>query len=161
MVKMKWIITDDVSNISSEEFDSERNGIVAGYFELIINMHREGFCPQKIINEKEEGLEDILYWLRHLLEGCNMVKVGKKYEMILLTRNRYKIVMKLDNKMFIYFVEKSNNSIKWKEEVFIEEFESELRKNIKDFKNYIEQINPNLLKSRWIKNLVADVDYYL
>ena len=47
MIKIKWIITDNLSNISLDEFDNEWNGIISGYFELVINQRKEGFCPQR------------------------------------------------------------------------------------------------------------------
>lgn len=153
MIKMNWVITDDLSGISLKEFDNEWNGIISGYFELIINRSREGFCPQRELNQGEEGVEDILYWLSHLSEGINMLKKGKEYEMILLTMNLYKIIMRYDDGMNIYFVNKKDNTIKWQEKITLQEFETELDENINRFFQIIEENNPELLESKWIKRM--------
>ncbi len=155
MIKMKWIITDDLSDITLEEFENEWNGIVSGYFEFTINQNKEGFCPQRIISEAEEGMEDILYWLNHLLEGVNMIKKDKEYEMFLLTMNRYKLVMRLESCMYISFVEIKSNEVKWIEKVSMQEFESELYKNIENFLQFIKETNPVLMESRWVKKLIS------
>lgn len=153
MIKINWVITDDLSNISLEEFDNEWNGIISGYFELIINQNKEGFCPQRKLDEDEEGIEDVLYWLNHLSEGIHVIKEGKEYEMILLTMNLYKIVMKFDDKLNIYFINKKNNTIKWQEVINLQEFENELEENINRFLQMIKVTNSELLESKWIKKI--------
>ncbi len=153
MIKMNWVITDDLSGISLKEFDNEWNGIISGYFELIINRSREGFCPQRELNQGEEGVEDILYWLSHLAEGINMLRKGKEYEMILLTMNLYKIIMRYDDGINIYFVNKKDNTIKWQEKITLQEFETELDENINRLFQIIEESNPELLESKWIKRM--------
>ena len=151
MVKIEWIITDNLTHISSEDFDNENNGIVSGYFELNINQSKEGFCPQREIAGDEEGMEDVLYWLLHLREAVYMIKKRKRYEMLLLTMNRYKIVMELDDFLKVCFVNKVDSTIKWEEKVELQEFENEINKNIEKFLQLIKEMNPELMKSRWIK----------
>lgn len=153
MIKMNWVITDDLSSVSLKEFDNEWNGIISGYFELIINRSREGFCPQRKLNKDEEGMEDVLYWLSHLSEGINMLKRGKQYEMILLTMNLYKIVMRYDDEINIYFINKKYNTIKWQEKISLQEFEDELDENINRFIQIIKENNSELLESKWIKKV--------
>ena len=155
MIKMKWVITDNLSGVSLDEFENEWNGIISGYFEININQSQEGFCPPKKTNKVEEGMEDVLYWLNHLSEGLNMIKKGKEYEMILLTMNLYKIVMRLDDEMCISFVNKRDNMIKWEERVDIQEFQNELSENVEKFLQIIRETNPQLLNSKWIKKLSA------
>lgn len=154
MIKIKWIITDDLCNISLKEFDDEWNGMVYGYFELTVNGVKEGFCPDREISKEEDGMEDILYWLSHLSDGFNSVKKGEEYEMILLTMNVYKLVIKMNEKIEMQFINKKTNAIKWKEKVELQEFENELYENIEKFLKFIEEINPELLKSKWIKKLI-------
>lgn len=153
MIKINWVIADDLSGISLKEFDDEWNGIISGYFELIINGRREGFCPQRKLHQGEEGVEDILYWLMHLSEGLNMLKKGKEYEMILLTMNLYKIIMRYDDKINIYFVKEKDNTIKWKEAITMQEFEAELNESISRFLQVVKEKNSELLESKWIKRM--------
>jgi len=155
MVKMKWVITDNLSEISLGEFENEWNGIISGYFEIKINQRQEGFCPPKKIDEMDDGMEDVLYWLIHLSEGISMIKKGKEYEMLLLTMNLYKIIMRPDEGMWISFVNRKDNTIKWKEKVNIQEFEKELCRNVEKFIQIIGETNPKLLNSKWIKKLNA------
>lgn len=159
MVKIEWIITDDLSNISLNEFNNEWNGIISGYFELVINQVKVGFCPNRKICEEEEGMEDILYWLNHLLDGVNMIKKGVEYEIILLTMNLYKMNMKLGENMEIYFINKKTNEIKWNEEVELQEFENELYESTRKFLQVVKETNPELLKSKWMRRLIS-VDLY-
>lgn len=154
MIKINWVITDDLSDVSLKEFDNEWNGIISGYFELIINRSREGFCPQRKINKDEEGVEDVLYWLSHLSEGIGMLKKGKQYEMILLTMNLYKMVMKNDEGINIYFINKKDNTIKWHEKITLQEFEDELNENINRFIQMLKENNPELLESKWVKRMI-------
>lgn len=154
MISIKWVITDDLSNVTVEEFDYEWNGIISGYFELVINEKKEGFCPERKIDENEEGIEDILYWLIHLSDGLKKIKKGEKYEMLLLTMNKYKLLIELNSAVEFQFVNEWTNEIKWKEVVEMQEFEIELCDNIDGFIKYIRAVNPQLLNSIWIKRLM-------
>lgn len=154
MIKIKWIITDNLSNISLDEFDNEWNGIISGYFELVINQRKEGFCPQRIIHVDEEGIEDVLYWLSHLLEAITVIKKGTKYEMTLLTMNLYKIVIVLNENVKISFVNVNSDVAKWQEEITLQEFEKEIYKNVDNFLQSIEKVNSMLLESKWISRLL-------
>lgn len=158
MIKIKWVITDNLSDITLEEFDNEWNGIISGYFELTINQNKEGFCPQRKIKEDEEGLEDILYWLNHLLKGVHALKKGEEYEMFLLTMNVYRLVMKLDEGLHISFINNKNNETKWTEVVSMQEFESELYESIEAFIQFIKKTNPTLMDSKWINRLKCPIN---
>ncbi len=153
MISIKWIITDDLSSVSVEEFENEWNGIIEGYFELIVNEQRVGFCPNREIKKGEDGLEDIMFWLVEFNRGLKEVKKGEVYEMRLLTRNLYKLILKKGEKVELQYAKEDTNQIDWKEEVEMQEFEQEIFRNIEKFKNEIQCINPNLLDSKWIKKL--------
>lgn len=153
MISIKWIITDDLSNISVKEFENEWNGIIGGYFELIVNEQRVGFCPNREIEKGEDGLEDVLFWLIEFYRGLKRIKKGEVYEMTLLTRNLYKLVLKKKEKVELQYTKVETNEVDWKEEVEMQEFEQEVKRNIKKFKNEIQYINPQLLTSKWIKKL--------
>lgn len=153
MISIKWIITDDLSNVSVEEFENEWNGIIGGYFEVIVNEQRVGFCPNREILKGEDGLEDVLFWLVEFYRGLKKVKKGETYEMTLLTRNLYKLVLKKSEKVELQYIKEDTNEADWKEKVEMQEFEQEVKRNIEKFKNKIQHINPQLLTSKWIKKL--------
>lgn len=157
MISIKWIITDDLDDLSSvsvEEFDNEWNGIIEGYFELIVNEQRVGFCPNREIEKGEDGFEDILFWLAEFNRGLKKVKKGEVFEMRLITMNLYKLILlKKREKVELQYTKKETNQIDWKEEVEMQEFEQEINCKIEKFKNEIQCINANLLTSKWIKKL--------
>ncbi len=156
MIKINWVITDELSHVSLEEFDNEWNGMISGYLELKINGESEGFCPDRPIGTEEEGMEEIVHWLSELYIGLSKVQKGETYEIVLLTMNVYKLFMELNENLEISFVNKRTKDIKWKEEVTLQEFQKELYQNIKKFADYLKQVNPQLLKSKWIKKMLPD-----
>ena len=156
MVKMKWVITDDLSNVSLTEFDYEWNGMIAGFFQLVVNGRKEGIYSERLITSGTMGLDEIVHWLSELYNGLNKVKMGEKYEVILLTMNVYKFCLELNEKLEISFVNKQTGEAKWKESVELQEFEDELYENIEKFLLYLKEINPQLLKSKWIKEMIPD-----
>ncbi|MBQ8260740.1 MAG: hypothetical protein IJZ00_00450 [Lachnospiraceae bacterium] len=153
MIKMEWILTEDLSTISLEEFDNEWRGIIAGHFLLEINQSSVGYCPKEKLQEGEMGLEDVLYWLSMFKEGLIEIKKGKVYEILLLTRNRYNLRMRPEKDLYIDMVSRREKNIKWTECVNLQEFEEELQRNIDKFIQIITETNPQLLKSEWIKPL--------
>ena len=153
MISIKWIITDDLSNVSVEEFENEWNGIIGGYFELIVNQQRVGSCPNREIEKGEEGLEDVLFWLIEFYRALKKLKNGEVYEMTLITRNLYKLVLKKSEKIELQYTKKETNEVDWEEVVEIQEFEQEINRNIEKFRSEIQYINPKLLTSKWIKKL--------
>lgn len=84
MLKLRWIITDNLKEISLKEFSDEWNGIY-GYFELAINEQIIGFCPDRELKIKEEWDENILYWLNKLLIALIDVHNNLKAEIELLS----------------------------------------------------------------------------
>ena len=79
MVKIEWIITDSIKDVKLKEFDTEWDGIF-GYFQICINNHVLGFCPDRELLAGEEGNEDILYWLTKLSDGIIQLNTGQEYE---------------------------------------------------------------------------------
>ncbi len=47
MVKIDWIIMDDFSDITLEEFEHEWCAIIGGDFELTVNQNSIGYCSYK------------------------------------------------------------------------------------------------------------------
>ena len=93
MVKIEWIITDSIKDVELKEFDTEWDGIF-GYFQICINNHVLGFCPDRELLFGEEGNEDILYWLTKLSDGIIQLNTGQEYEIQLLSMNLAKIILK-------------------------------------------------------------------
>ena len=93
MVKIEWIITDSIKDVELKEFDTEWDGIF-GYFQICINNHVLGFCPDRELLAGEEGNEDILYWLTKLSDGIIQLNTGQEYEIQLLSMNLAKIILK-------------------------------------------------------------------
>ena len=153
MLEINWIITDDLSSVTPEVFDTEWCGIIGGWVEFIINEQKEGYCPQRK-EEGEEGLEDVLYWLICLSEGVEKIKANEQYEMTLLTRNQYKLLLQPDiDDVKISFINVATHTVKWTERIELKEFAQEIQKSIDKFIGIIEETNPILLKSKWLRKL--------
>jgi hypothetical protein len=159
MIKIKWKITDIIENISLQEFDTEYNGIY-GYFQICINNQILGFCPDKKLLNEEEGNEDILFWLFKLSDGLNKLNVVQKYEIQLLSMNLAKLVLKKDNKLLISFMNSNTDEIIWSEKIMFQELYNEVKLNIKNFITEIQRINPVILESKLIKNLLKNTFDY-
>ncbi len=101
------------------------------------------------------GLEDVLYWLKGLVEGVNTVYEGKDYEMQLMTRNRCMIKIELVDcqKIKICLWDIFDNELRWEEVVYIKEFTYEVYKNVTYFLKIVKEKNPELLQSKYIKVL--------
>ncbi len=155
MVKIRWIITDNIKSISLEEFNTEWNGIY-GYFEITINNEIIGFYPNRELFANEEGNENILYWLSKLLKGIVQLNNGQEYVIQLLSMNLAKIVFKKSDKVIISFLNKDTNRILWSEKVMVQELYSEVLHNTERFIKEILNQNPLLLKSSMLKKLLEE-----
>ena len=153
MVKIKWIITDSINDVDLNEFDTEWNGIY-GYFEICINNHVLGFCPDRELLAGEEGNEDILYWLTKLSDGIIQLNVGKEYEIQLLSMNMAKIILKKNDKLLISFVNTNTDEVIWSEKMTIKEWCNEIILNIERFIKEVQNNNSILLKTNLIQKLV-------
>lgn len=153
MVKIKWIITDSINDVDLNEFDTEWNGIY-GYFEICINNHVLGFCPDRELLAGEEGNEDILYWLTKLSDGIIQLNVGKEYEIQLLSMNMAKIILKKNDKLLISFVNTNTDEVIWSEKMTIKEWCNEIILNIERFIKEVQNNNSILLKTNLTQKLV-------
>ena len=69
---LSWKITDDISNITVEEFNKEYNGLY-GFIKLKIGDYSIGYIPEN--NVSLGGNSDILYYIKKLIEcGINICK---------------------------------------------------------------------------------------
>ena len=153
MVKIKWIITDSINNVDLNEFDTEWDGIY-GYFEICINNHVLGFCPDRDLLAGEEGNEDILYWLTKLSDGIIQLNVSQEYEIQLLSMNMAKKKKKKNDKLLISFVNANTDEVIWYEKMTIKEWCNEIILNIERFIKEVQKNNPILLKANLIQKLL-------
>ena len=153
MIKIKWIITDSINDVDLNEFDTEWDGIY-GYFEICINNHVLGFCPDRELLAGEEGNEDILYWLTKLSDGIIQLNVCQEYEIRLLSMNMAKIILKKNDNLLISFVNTNTDEVIWSEKMTIKEWCNEIILNIERFIKEVQKKNSNLLKANLIQKLV-------
>ncbi len=153
MVKIKWTITDSINDVDLNEFDAEWDGIY-GYFEIRINDHVLGFCPDRELLAGEEGNEDILYWLTKLSDGIIQLNIGQEYEIQLLSMNMAKIILKKNDKLLISFVDTNTDEVIWSEKITIKEWCNEIILNIERFIKEVQKNNSVLLKANLIKKLL-------
>ena len=153
MVKIKWAITDSINDVDLNEFDAEWDGIY-GYFEIRINDHVLGFCPDRELLAGEEGNEDILYWLTKLSDGIIQLNIGQEYEIQLLSMNMAKIILKKNDKLLISFVDTNTDEVIWSEKITIKEWCNEIILNIERFIKEVQKNNSVLLKANLIKKLL-------
>lgn len=153
MVKIKWIITDSIKDVELKEFDTEWDGIF-GYFQICINNHVLGFCPDRELLAGEEGNEDILYWLTKLSDGIIQLNTGQEYEIQLLSMNLTKIILKKNDKLLISFVNTNTDEVIWSEKMTIQEWHNEVILNIERFINEVQKNNSILLDSNLMQKLI-------
>ena len=153
MVKIEWIITDSIKDVELKEFDTEWDGIF-GYFQICINNHVLGFCPDRELLAGEEGNEDILYWLTKLSDGIIQLNTGQKYEIQLLSMNLAKIILKKNDKLLISFVNTNTDEVIWSEKMTIQEWHNEVILNIERFIKEVQKNNSILLDSNLMQKLI-------
>ena len=153
MVKIEWIITDSIKDVELKEFDTEWDGIF-GYFQICINNHVLGFCPDIELLDCEEGNEDILYWLTKLSDGIIQLNTGQEYEIQLLSMNLAKIILKKNDKLLISFVNTNTDEVIWSEKMTIQEWHNEVILNIERFIKEVQKNNSILLDSNLMQKLI-------
>lgn len=154
MVKIRWKITDVITDVCLNEFNVEWNGIY-GYFEICVNNKIVGFCPDRKLMVGEEGNENITHWLTKLLEGIIQLKADQEYEMQLLSMNLAKVVLERKNKkIIIHFFNSNEDELIWSEEIMADEWYDEIMLNVKKFIKEIEDVNPVLIKTEIIKRII-------
>ena len=153
MVKIEWIITDSIKDVELKEFDTEWDGIF-GYFQICINNHVLGFCPDRELLFGEEGNEDILYWLTKLSDGIIQLNTGQEYEIQLLSMNLAKIILKKNDKLLISFVNTNTDEVIWFEKMTIQEWHNEVILNIERFIKEVQKNNSILLDSNLMQKLI-------
>ena len=153
MVKIEWIITDCIKDVELKEFDTEWDGIF-GYFQICINNHVLGFCPDRELLAGEEGNEDILYWLTKLSDGIIQLNTGQEYEIQLLSMNLAKIILKKNDKLLISFVNTNTDEVIWSEKMTIQEWHNEVILNIERFIKEVQKNNSILLDSNLMQKLI-------
>ena len=153
MIKIKWIIKDSINDVDLNEFDTEWDGIYC-YFEICINNHVLGFCPDRELLAGEEGNEDILYWLTKLSDGIIQLNVCQEYEIRLLSMNMAKIILKKNDNLLISFVNTNTDEVIWSEKMTIKEWCNEIILNIERFIKEVQKNNSILLKANLIQKLV-------
>ncbi len=153
MVKIRWVITDKIEDISADEFNNEWNGIL-GYFEININNQVLGFCPDRKLLFDEEANEDILYWLLELSEGIIHLVDSQEYEVQLLSMNRAKLILRKEDRLRVSFVISNTDEVIWSEEVVIQEWLDEIRSNTSEFIDEIMRVNSVLLNTYSIQKLI-------
>ena len=153
MVKIEWIITDSIKDVELKEFDTEWDGIF-GYFQICINNHVLGFCPDRELLFGEEGNEDILYWLTKLSDGIIQLNTDQEYEIQLLSMNLAKIILKKNDKLLISFVNTNTDEVIWSEKMTIQEWHNEVILNIERFIKEVQKNNSILLDSNLMQKLI-------
>ena len=153
MVKIKWIITDHIKDVELKDFDTKWDGIF-GYFQICINKHFLGFCPDRELLPDEEGNENILYWLTKLSEGSIRLNTDQEYEIQLLSMNLAKILLRKNGKVLISFINTNTNEVKWSEKVIIQEWYDEVILNLGRFIIEVQKDNAVLLDSNLMRKLI-------
>lgn len=153
IVKIRWIITDLIEDVSLDEFNIERGGIF-GYFEICINNQVLGFCPDRKLLSGEEGNEDILYWLFKLSDGIIRLNDGQEYEIQLLSMNLAKIILKKEYNLLVSLVNSNTDEVIWSEKIILQEWCNEIRLNIVKFISEIIRVNSVLLNANLLQKLV-------
>ena len=170
MVKIKWIITDNIKDVDLKEFNTEWNGIY-GHFELCINNQTVGFWPDRELFPGDENITDWLYELSRMI-----VQLGNSMECEweLLAMNLCKIVIKKEDMVVISLMyhhryddkiiwsEKAAASRKsyydttkiiWSEKVTSQELIEELMCAIDKFIVEVQACNADLLDSKIMREI--------
>lgn len=150
---LSWRITDDISNITVEEFNKEYNGLY-GFIKLKIGDNSIGYIPEK--NVLLDGNSDILYYIKKLIEcGINICKKDV-IEVSLLSHNLLKLCVQYNKEKNISVELKmvEDNSIVWKSELSFNQLIDEIDSNYNDICSFIEEYNSKLFKTDLIKSIM-------
>ena len=154
-MKIEWIITDELTNVSKQEFDLEWNGIY-GYFQMTINDKMVGCCPNRELIFDEEGNEDITYWLEELLQAKQMLEEGKEYKFNLLSLNLVGLEFSKRNSANVRMFYNETDETIWSEQIDFNKFGEEIVRSTNEFINIIREKNPSLLECNIIKKLIRE-----
>ena len=150
MIAIRWIVTDELNNVSKEEFDTDWNGIY-GYFELTVNGQSIGFCPQRELFEGEEGDENILYWLTELYKGIQEISAGREYETQLLSMNLARLVFSSKDGIYVRLQGKEGSI--WSEKVDFNQLKQEVDSAIHSFTEQVREKNSALLSTKHFQKM--------
>lgn len=150
---LSWKITDDISNITVEEFNKEYNGLY-GFIKLKIGDYSIGYIPEN--NVLLDGNSDILYYIKKLIEcGINICKKDV-IEVPLLSHNLLKLCVQYnkDENIWVELKMVEDNSIVWRSELSFNQLINEINSNYNNICNFIEKYNSKLFKTDLIKSII-------
>ncbi len=168
MFKVNYRIVDDIDELKSmtvDFFDTEY-GHVSGFIEVCFGEQKEGcYYHENPIQEGEVGGEYIDYWLNDILDVANtlpLTKYAAFYELDTINKwmefkiNGDKIIINVavdeEMKTNNLFIKEPYKGFKYIEPldfcVNMESFDSEIRNTIKRFLEELNEINPQLLKTK-------------
>ena len=133
---LSWRITDDIANISVEEFDKEYNGIY-GYMKL------------------QFGDYSIGYYIKSLIRCGVALKNRENIEIRLLNYNLIKIIVSCVDVVDVKIVNVNNNSIEGSFSLSFKELVEEIKFNYIKLYKYIEEKNKSLLKAKMVKDIIS------
>lgn len=152
---INWKITDDISNVTLNEFNREYNGIY-GFIKLKINKNELG----ELEVENLEGDYDITYYLGKLIEtGIAMYK-KKKIKIMLLNRNLAQLVITFNAEVEIKFTSLDENEIYWSSKISKSELIKEIEYNYHNIYEYICMLNPEILNSIIMKKITENYNIF-
>ncbi len=146
MVYINWKITDNLAEVQIDD-------VIYGGFELCINNHSVGFCPQRDLFPGEEWFENIQYAILELAEAAIRVSENQEYKIALLSTNLLRLDFYPGELLEINCIFTENEVTEWSEIVTYDEFYKEIYKCLKEFLAYIKLRNKSLLKSKFIKDI--------
>jgi len=155
MVKIKWYVVDDISDVSVGEFDHEWDGYLDGHFLLTVNQNEAGFYSQELIDANyPDGEDNVLYWFNKLAEGIRELKKGNIFRFhLMFSANLCDLVMEKQNTkikiMEILAHDSGVNTFRilWEETVDFKEFEDEVYRSGNELLSWICDKNENLVMS--------------
>ncbi len=157
MFKVFWVITDQITDITSYEFEKDWNGIY-GFFEIFINKQELGYCPSTICDM--EGDEEILYWINKLYDAKKAIDNNKKFSFLLLSMNlaelcfrkeKEGVIVSLLHRKTLY---SKTKEIEWEEHIAYEEFCKTIDEAVCRFRKEIREKNSALLQLDALKFLL-------
>lgn len=172
MFEIKIRITEDaetLKNMPIEVFDKEIMNI-NGFVEVSVNNCKEGcYYHENPLQEGEEGLELVNWWLELFLIAASYIKSGKYIAFLEPeTYNRWFEFERIKDNIIIrialaehsarndVIVYKKNKRFKYIEclNITFEEFNNEIKHKTKMFLDELNKITPNLLKTKMSKDII-------
>ncbi|MDE5564811.1 MAG: hypothetical protein K2I93_06620 [Oscillospiraceae bacterium] len=147
---LEWKVTDDISCVTLEEFDSEWNGIY-GFAKLNIFDKTLGYIPENV--STLEGNHNILYWMTNLAECGICILERKEYDAQLLSFNKLLICVKCDNIVCADLIHEDTLEVISHAELEIKDVLDEICANIMRFKEYVEIQNASFNHATLMREL--------